>query len=89
MANGARLGWLLDPIENRATVSRSNQPAEKIANPTIMSGEPVLSGFTFDFGKSSELFGHGCCARQTYQLAPLRTYRRSAMANCCPAWDVI
>jgi Uma2 family endonuclease len=48
-ANGARLGWLLDPFENRATIYRPGQPPERIDNPTLLSGDPVLPGFRFDF----------------------------------------
>jgi len=49
IANGARLGWLLDPIENRATIYRSGQSPQRIDNPTIITGDPVLPGFKFDF----------------------------------------
>jgi len=47
--NGAELGWLLDPIENRATIYRRGQPPETIDNPTIIGGDPLLAGFRFDF----------------------------------------
>jgi Uma2 family endonuclease len=49
IGNGSRLGWLIDPIDNRATIYRPGQSPETIANPTIISGDPVLSGFLFDF----------------------------------------
>src|SRR6267143_895206 len=49
IANGSRLGWLLDPIENRATIYRSGQSPQRIDNPTIITGDPVLPGFKFDF----------------------------------------
>jgi len=49
IANGARLGWLLDPVENRAITYRPGQTAEYIDKPTIVSGDPVLPGFRFDF----------------------------------------
>src|SRR5437867_3018291 len=49
VANVARLGWLLDPIDNCATIYRPGQPPERIDNPTIISGDPVLLGFKFDF----------------------------------------
>ena len=49
IANGARLGWLLDPFENCATIYRPGQPPERIGNPAILSGDPVLRGFLFDF----------------------------------------
>ena len=49
MANGSRLGWLLDPIENRATIYRPGQPPQRVDSPTSISGDPVLPGFNFDF----------------------------------------
>ena len=49
IANGARLGWLLDPFDNCATIYRPGQKPERIENPTILSGDPILPGFQFDF----------------------------------------
>jgi Uma2 family endonuclease len=49
IANGARLGWLLDPFDNCAIIYRQGQTPERIDNPTIIAGDPVLPGFTFDF----------------------------------------
>ena len=49
IANGARLGWLLDPFDNCATIYRPGQAPERIESPTILSGDPVLPGFKFDF----------------------------------------
>ena len=49
VGNGARLGWLLYPLDNCATIYRSGQAPERIDNPTIISGDPVLPGFKFDF----------------------------------------
>ncbi|PYS53023.1 MAG: hypothetical protein DMG13_14325 [Acidobacteria bacterium] len=49
IANGSNLGWLLDPIENRVTIYRPDQPPQRIDNPTIISGDPILPGFNFDF----------------------------------------
>jgi len=49
IANGARLGWLLDPFDNCAVIYRPGQPPERIENPAIISGDPVLPGFKFDF----------------------------------------
>ena len=48
-ANGARLGWLLDPFDNCAIIYRPGQTPERIDNPAILSGDPVLPGFKFDF----------------------------------------
>ena len=49
IANGARLGWLLDPFENYAIIYRPNQKPERVDNPSILQGDPVLPGFKFDF----------------------------------------
>jgi len=49
LANGARLGWLLEPFEKFAVIYRPGQTPERIKNPTILAGDPVLPGFTFDF----------------------------------------
>ena len=49
IANGARLGWLLDPFDNCVTIYRPGQPPERIEKPTVVHGDPVLPGFEFDF----------------------------------------
>ncbi len=49
IANGARLGWLLDPFDNCVIIYRPGQLPERIENPTIIHGDPVLPGFNFDF----------------------------------------
>ena len=46
MANGARLGWLLDPQERRAYVYRPQIRPEILDNPDTLSAEPELTGFT-------------------------------------------
>jgi Uma2 family endonuclease len=51
MANGARLGWLLDPFANQAVIYRSGEPPEGIEKPATIDAEPVLPGFRFDFGE--------------------------------------
>jgi len=48
VANGARLGWLIDPKAKRVYVYRSGQPVECLENPEGLSGDPVLPGFVFD-----------------------------------------
>ena len=45
MDNGARLGWLLDPIDKRVHVYRPGQSVEVLDNPDTLSGDPVLPGF--------------------------------------------
>jgi Uma2 family endonuclease len=49
--NGARLGWLLDPMDNRASIYSSGQPPRHIHDPGILTGDPVLPGFEFDFNE--------------------------------------
>ena len=45
IANGARLGWLLDPIQKQVHIYRPDTPAEVLDNPATVSGDPVLPGF--------------------------------------------
>jgi Uma2 family endonuclease len=46
LANGAQLGWLIDPIKKRVHIYRPDLPVEILDNPAEISGEPVLKGFT-------------------------------------------
>jgi Uma2 family endonuclease len=46
MANGARLGWLIDPQNQRVEIYR--QQAEVLINPTELSGEDILPGFVLN-----------------------------------------
>ena len=48
MANGVRLGWLVDPQQRRVHIYRSGQPVEVLDAPLAVSGELVLSGFVLD-----------------------------------------
>lgn len=43
--NGARLGWLIDPLEKRVYIYRPNQTVEILDDPPTLSGEAVLPGF--------------------------------------------
>lgn len=45
MANGARLGWLIDPIERTVHVYRPAIPVEVVDGPAQMAGDPELPGF--------------------------------------------
>jgi Uma2 family endonuclease len=45
LANGAQLGWLIDPMEKRVYVYRLGQPVEVLADPASVSGAPFLPGF--------------------------------------------
>lgn len=46
--NGARLGWLLDPIDQRVFVYRKGKPAECLEQPTRLGGDDVLEGLELD-----------------------------------------
>ena len=48
LANGARLGWLIDPLDKQVFVYRPDAPVEHLVNPATLSGDPVLAGFTLD-----------------------------------------
>jgi len=45
LANGAQLGWLLDPFAKEVHVYRPGAAAEVLSNPARVSGEPPLRGF--------------------------------------------
>ncbi len=51
IANGAQLGWLLDPIEKHVYVYRAGQQMQRLDNPTEVSGEPLLRGFVLNAQK--------------------------------------
>jgi Uma2 family endonuclease len=55
IANGARLGWLIDPFDERVYIYRPDRPVECVENPAHVSGDPVLPGFVFN---ASEIFGN-------------------------------
>ncbi len=46
--NGAQLGWLLDPFEKKVYVYRPESAVECLDDPKIISGDPLLPGFTLD-----------------------------------------
>ncbi len=48
LANGARLGWLIDPETRTVHVYRPDAPVETLTNPERLSGDPVLPGFDLD-----------------------------------------
>ncbi len=45
LENGARLGWLIDPQNQRVEIYRPGQDLEVLEHPTQLSGEDVLPGF--------------------------------------------
>jgi len=47
IANGAQLGWLIDPYKKRVYIYRPNKPVECLENPETVGGDPVLPEFVF------------------------------------------
>jgi Uma2 family endonuclease len=48
LTNGARLGWLIDPIERVVYVYRPGEVVKRLETPEEISGEPVLPGFVLN-----------------------------------------
>ena len=48
VANGARLGWLIDPREQQVHVHRSESQVELLHRPRSISADPVLPGFRLE-----------------------------------------
>ncbi len=48
LANGARLGWLIDPKARTVHVYRPDQPVQTLTTPNDIAGDPELPGFTLD-----------------------------------------
>jgi Uma2 family endonuclease len=48
IANGLRLGWLINPKNKQVEIYRPNQEIEVLESPTSLSGEDVLLGFILD-----------------------------------------
>jgi Uma2 family endonuclease len=48
IANGARLGWLIDPIKRQVHIYRPGKAVERLDEPKTLSGEDVLPGFVLD-----------------------------------------
>jgi Uma2 family endonuclease len=45
IANGARLGWLIDPLEKKLYVYRPDAEVRCLQDPETVSGDPVLPGY--------------------------------------------
>jgi Uma2 family endonuclease len=45
MANGAQLGWLIDPTRHQVHVYHADSSVEILDHPQVISGEPLLPGF--------------------------------------------
>ncbi len=48
IANGALLGWLIDPKEKKVYIYRPSAEVCCLENPDTISGDPVLPGFVLD-----------------------------------------
>lgn len=48
VANGVRLGWLVDPLERKVHVYRPQSAVEILDDPETVSGDPPLRGFVLD-----------------------------------------
>jgi Uma2 family endonuclease len=48
LANGLRLGWLINPDSKQVEIYRPGQPVEILQNPASLSGENVLTGFALN-----------------------------------------
>jgi Uma2 family endonuclease len=46
--NGVRLGWLINPQEQSVEIYRIGREVEVLTNPSSLSGEDVLVGFSLD-----------------------------------------
>ncbi len=51
IANGARLGWLLDPVARQVHIYRPESKPRILDNPAEISGDPVLPNFCLDVPK--------------------------------------
>src|SRR5262249_31335413 len=49
--SGARLGWLIDPVDRRVHVYRPDADVEGLDAPTTLTGDPVLRGFVLDLSR--------------------------------------
>lgn len=49
--NGTRLGWLIDPQNQRVEIYRPGREAEVLENPTHLSGEDILPGFVLNLSR--------------------------------------
>src|SRR5262249_53351054 len=48
IAQGARLGWLIEPLTATVEIYRPGLPVERLSRPATLSGEDVLPGFVLE-----------------------------------------
>lgn len=51
MSNGARLGWLIDPLSLQVFIYRQGRAVETVSSPSMLFGEDVLPGFTLNLNR--------------------------------------
>ena len=51
IANGVKLGWLIDPIERTVTIYRPGQAPEVLSNPASVPGEGPVAGFVLELDR--------------------------------------
>jgi Uma2 family endonuclease len=51
IANGVRLGWLVNPQDQQVEIYRIDQSVEFLQSPSTVSGEDVLPGFVLNLAK--------------------------------------
>ena len=49
--NGAKLGWLIDPIKSKVHIYRRDKPIKILENPNTLTGEEVLKNFKLDLSE--------------------------------------
>ncbi len=45
MDNGAKVAWLIDPVEASVTMYREDRAVERLVRPSIVEGDGLASGF--------------------------------------------
>ena len=48
MANGAQLGWLIDPYAANCLIYRPGQQPETLIKPEVLEGEGPITGFRLE-----------------------------------------
>jgi len=48
IANGAQMGWLIDPFDRKVYIYQPGQPPGRLDDPTCIRADAVLPGFTLD-----------------------------------------
>ena len=48
LANGTRLGWLINRQDQQVEIYRSGEAVEILSHPVMLSGEAILPGFVLD-----------------------------------------